>query len=112
VIVTALAVAFILRWWWPIDGAVDNIRLLFCKHGTVWAPGYTDEKFQAVRVGMRRDEVYSLLGPPLEKVGGGTGSQIENWSSPKKGDDSYRVRTIIFYEGRVERKRSHIFFYD
>jgi outer membrane protein assembly factor BamE (lipoprotein component of BamABCDE complex) len=32
---------------------------------TIYAPGYTEEKFSQVEIGMNSEEVYALLGPPL-----------------------------------------------
>lgn len=38
------------------------------KDGTVFAPGYTEERFNQIKVGMNRGEVTNILNEPLERV--------------------------------------------
>jgi hypothetical protein len=51
---------------------------------TVWARGFSLQRFQAVRAGMSRHEVHALLGPPLQGpalLGPGSEAWVRNWSA-------------------------------
>src|SRR3954447_20359 len=71
---------------------------------TSWAEGYTDKGFQAVRIGMTRDEVYALIGRPLEVDDKEDPEehnvyQVEHWSRSQIG---YLTREISFEKGVVK----------
>jgi hypothetical protein len=88
--------------WWPSGG----------RDGTTWASGYTDEGFQAVRVGMTRDEVYALIGRPLvvklkEDPEDGGPYHVECWSGISEEWD-YRRREIYFDNDVVTSKHGEI----
>jgi hypothetical protein len=48
--------------------ALGAMRWLHTNLATVYAPGYSENRFAQVRIGMSRQEVESLLGPPLRKT--------------------------------------------
>ena len=73
---------------------------------TVYAPSYSEDRFVQVRVGMTRQGVNSLLGPPLRK----TPKPSENWkpddiwvysepSGPGRFGDNYWRWWIVFDPG-------------
>jgi len=67
---------------------------------TEYAPGYSDQAFRTIKVGMTTQEVLAILGPPLEAASLGGTRETWRWSrSP--GDKSYRVRAIVFEAGKV-----------
>ena len=41
--------------------------LLAPMEGTVWADGFSEEAFNKIKIGMRAEEVLSILGEPLKK---------------------------------------------
>jgi hypothetical protein len=88
--------------WWPSGG----------RDGTTWASGYTDEGFQAVRVGMTRGQVYALIGKPLairtkdDPEGRGL-YDVECWSGISDEWD-YRRREICFDDDVVSAKHGEI----
>ena len=75
---------------------------------TRYAPGYSQEKFQAVDVGQSRDEVLARLGEPLRKWGHAT---TESWAySESPHDTHYWCRVVIFdATGHVERVHSELY---
>jgi hypothetical protein len=100
--VAALSLALTVYRWWPIDGIIGN---LFARggHDTVWADGYSDKRWRAVRLGMCRDEVYNLIGLPIETGPIREGRVFESWThSP--GDTSYFQRYIEFKGDMVVEK--------
>ena len=72
------------------------------KAETIYAPGYDERRFAAVRVGMSNSEVQEILGPPLEKDQR-AGEVFVNWiySEQSMHTGDYERRRIFFKEGRV-----------
>jgi hypothetical protein len=101
--VVAVIIGLLVRWW-PIDGLLGNLLALGAEEDTVWAHGYSDSAFQAVRAGMGRREVYRLLGRPLRDWG-----DQEEWTySP--GDTHYRQRIVYFAGDVVVKKQADVWF--
>lgn len=98
---------------WALDGVSGVVLDLFLEDDTVYTTSYSDAGFRAVRVGMTLHDVEKLIGRPestwsLEDRGGQPGEVGARWShSP--GDTHYRVRVLLFRDGRVSRK--HCEFY-
>jgi len=100
-----VALVFSAPYWWPLDGIVGNLLSLSVKEDTVYADGYADASFRAARIGMKRDEIYALLGPPLYAWG-----NVEWWSrSP--ADTHYRERAFVF-EGDTTVEKISGFWFD
>ena len=103
---------------WPLDGAVNVLLYQFVdEDDTVFADGYTDEAFRTVRATMKREEVYALLGPPINqrqhpdefKSRPAPGETVECWTrTPNDGD--YKVREIVFKGDIVVRRYSEFYF--
>ena len=98
VVALLVCLAFPLR---PIDGFIGSLFLLF-EDGTVWADGYSDAGFKAVRVGMSRSEVYKLLGKPITSYDD-RGRRCEYWSAGQTIYSSYRQREVVFKGDTVVR---------
>ncbi len=96
----------------PLDG-YDGwfLSQLALKEDTVYAPGYSDEAFRMVRVGMSQLEVRSLLGEPLDVYGpGARRDDVVGWRYSKSaGGASYRIRTVHFQSERVVRVSSRFY---
>jgi outer membrane protein assembly factor BamE (lipoprotein component of BamABCDE complex) len=86
--------------WWPLDG----LMLPNDRGTTYWANGYSDNGWRTVRVGMKRREVYDLLGPPLY-VSSVT-SDGESWTRSSFDGVTYQRRTIVFQGDTVVRKET------
>jgi hypothetical protein len=94
--------------FWPIEGLVDTVLSLAVDEDTQWAPKYSDSAFRTVRLGMKRAEVHSLLGPPL-LTWSHDGKRIEEWTrSPS--DAHYRRRYIVFESDAAVEINATVYF--
>jgi hypothetical protein len=65
-----------------------------------YAAVYSDDAFRTVTHGMTTEEVLARLGAPLER--GARDGARESWRwSRSRGDQSYRVRVVVFEANRV-----------
>jgi hypothetical protein len=98
----------------PLDG-YDGwaLSLLAMKEDTVYAAGYSDAAFRRVDIGMTEREVAALLQEPLEIYTAKLGAELmPGWAYTRSAADaSYRVRCILFRDGRVA-KVLHEFYLD
>ena len=87
-------------------------RTIFCViEDTIWANGFSEEKFSKLGIGMNEHQVYLLLGNPLRKTCGPTECEwVYSWQ--KTGNSSFDRRDVIFnLEGNIIRIR-HEFYID
>jgi hypothetical protein len=88
---------------------LDGLQGLFfgweSNESTHYAEGYSDRQFRRVRLGMRDAEVFALLGEPLSRypIQGKDGCIGWRYSEPG-GDGDYRVRVILFEEGKAKKR--------
>jgi hypothetical protein len=84
--------------WWPLDGVSGAYYFRTHPDQTVWASGYTDVGFRAVRAGMTRKEVYALIGQPLETRDDVCGKVYTTQSWIRNPDDAayWRYRMVTF----------------
>jgi hypothetical protein len=103
VLIAILALLLTAYRWRPIDGVID-----FGNSGhTVWAEGYSDTGFRAVRLGMKRDQVYALIGQPFEHSWiDPRGHTVEQWTAPGDDANTFRRRDVIFSGDTVVEKVS------
>src|SRR5262245_47373426 len=86
----------------PLDGYGGSLWATALGDNTVWAPGYTDGGFRAIKSGMKRSEVYALIGQPLGSYSEPTGEVVESWTEMGElnesthYDCSVHFRTITF----------------
>lgn len=69
---------------------------------TVYSKGYSEAKFQSLRVGMTPGQVEAVVGPPLRKIP--SKAAFETWwysESPSSND--FRRRHLTFEQGRIRR---------
>ncbi len=107
IISVTFVVVYAILSWWPLDGISGVFASMFSREDTtVYAPGYTDQSFRKIEIGMDRREVYDLLGNPIRKTELETqNKQLEEWSySPN--DSDFRRREIIFRDGVVVDKNA------
>lgn len=108
VTIVALTIPLFFRWW-PIDGVFGNLLPIGVTEDTEWAAGYSDAAFREVRIGMKRDDVYALLGRPIQKWNWIKGEVHESWTrSP--GDTTYRERQIVFKGDTVVKNIGEFYF--
>ena len=106
--VAAVSIALTAYRWWPIDGVISNLLAIRSEEDTVWADGYTDEAWRSVRIDMKRDEVYALLGLPLVKDIDG-GNAHECWTRSPADTDFFQ-RSLQFKGDTVICKWNRFFF--
>lgn len=99
-----------------LDGLPGTLFSLVATSDTVYAPGYSDEKFRSIHNGMIEGDVYSLMGTPIEvwirsdghwrRVPYGVMKTNDiQWNySASPSDKSYFRRVIQFRNGNVTGK--------
>jgi hypothetical protein len=101
--------AFIL-WRYPADGVGDNLLAALAADFTRYAPTYTESGFLAVVRGMPADEVRKLLGEPLKTVEHPAQSRMTWIYSEPTTDSNFRIRAVVFTNGRVSDVVSSYYF--
>lgn len=93
---------FLVAW---IGLGLGGVHWLQANFATVYAPGYREDQFRRVGVGMTRSQVESIMGPPLRRDSISPGwSPLENWiysDPPPPGTigDNYWRRWVMFDSG-------------
>jgi outer membrane protein assembly factor BamE (lipoprotein component of BamABCDE complex) len=75
---------------------------------TTYASGYSEEDFSKVDVGMSKEDVKRLLGPPLSVVNWDNGRETWAYSEPSSGG-GYQQRNIVFSEKGDVRSKAAAF---
>lgn len=90
--------------------AVGELVLpLISEHDTKYASGFSEDKFQSVRIGSTESEVASALGNPLLKKKFPDGTVCWYYSRPGR-HNSYFVRVLEFGDDRkLEQRRSYFY---
>jgi hypothetical protein len=93
---------------------LDGVKGLVFSPGsledTEYAPGYSALGFFRVREGMRDEQVRGLLGEPLDTYPIRNDPRQVGWRWTRSpGDTDYRVRVVIFRDGRVTRRHSEYY---
>lgn len=92
-----------------LDGWFASTVLGFGKdEDTEYAFGYSDQAFRRIKIGMTAEEVIGTLGPPLDKADLSGGLETWRWARSRR-DQSYRVRVILFKDGRVIQIRTKFY---
>lgn len=82
-----------------LDGVKGLVFPIVFPDSTVYAPNYKEDAFRKLSLGMSKQDVIRVLGPPLEKD---TCDGLERWRySGSSSDSHYRVRQLIFKNGHV-----------
>jgi outer membrane protein assembly factor BamE (lipoprotein component of BamABCDE complex) len=83
------------------DGLAGWIWCHLYPDTAVYASGYTESAFRKIHRGMTEDEVSALLGKPIDRVRRKGDKWLWEYSvSPT--NRSYRLRSVLFANGRVE----------
>jgi hypothetical protein len=102
-LLTTAALPFVLFDGWP-----DPLAAIAFGDDTEFAPGYSALGFLRVRPGMSSDEVVRCIGEPLRRYPDAGGVERWFWTrSPH--DSSYRIRGVLFTNGRVVRRESEFY---
>jgi len=89
------------------DGVRGLIFPYFFEDTTVYAPQYEETAFKNIQVGANMDDVARALGSPLEKD---SCDGVVRWRYSKSNSDShYRVRQLVFRNGKVTRKIAYYY---
>ena len=94
-----------------VPASVEEVVLPFLAgYDTVYASGYSEQGFDAVKVGMSRAEVLAILGLPIRIEATSEGFVVEKWQDaaaapdhPVEGIDGW----IYEYAGPSPRNDSH-----
>ena len=88
------------------DGVVGELLLIVLGEDTSYAPGYSEEAFESIRIGDEELRVRTTLGEPLDEavleMQGQTSKHLDYTLSPSSSN--YRQRTIVIVDGRVLEK--------
>lgn len=101
-----------------MDG-IEGVVFAFADD-TMWADRYSDNLWYKIQVGMKRSEVYALLGEPLDirtrrnmfdfdTLRQGPGAIVECWTRTP-ANSHYHVRQIIFKDDMVVDKKNKFYF--
>lgn len=118
----ALKMAVAIRGsWQSFSGSWPAVACREAPSGddTVWAKGYPDDAFRSIKIGMTRQEVHALLGPPLEirqsynqfdfdTIRQRPGEIVECWTTTPN-DSSYRIRQVVFSGDHVVDKQAEFY---
>jgi len=88
------------------DGLKGVIADMFFEDSTQYAPGYSDNAFRTVKIGMSESQVYTLLGQPLDSHTT-DGNLYLLYSIPKKSH--FRDRRVILHDGVVTEKNAEFY---
>ena len=109
-VILTLASAGIIIHKSMLDGLDGFVWSRFLQEDTVFSPGYSDNAFKQITIGMPEAEVKRLLGEPFEIY------PPDEFSNRKKlcyslspGDTNYRIRAINIQEGCVISKHSEFY---
>lgn len=69
---------------------------------TIYAVDYSEAKFNTIRVGMKPEQVLSILGPPLRKQSWSEGSDTWAYSDQYTYTSNYERRWVVFNQGVVQ----------
>lgn len=99
-LIAKLAVTWSLTQWVLFDS------------GTQYAPGFSEGRFQQVRVGMTTDQVEAILGPPIDKLDWATPG-VQRWAYTNQvSATSDFHRRWVFVEGEKVANVVNDYWYD
>jgi hypothetical protein len=102
VVVVALGIVLALARSVFIEDSPDQLLpAILLGHSTIYAPGYNESRFRAIRVGMTVSQVERLVGYPLERREPGWGVGDDLWLYTWKRSGHFRRRWVVFLNGKV-----------
>lgn len=95
ILATTITVAFATYLMFPMESYFP----LYPGIGTTFAPDYSEEGFNQIRVGMNRDEVLAFIGEPLKTA---PGVNSEHWYYSEDGgafgDFAWLYRSVAIHD--------------
>jgi hypothetical protein len=90
---------------------VGPVLLPFIYHErTTYAPGFREEAFRSLTVGMSEKDVRKALGEPLARRDIGGGRSVLYYSQQATSRDNYLVRNLVFdAQGRLLERRAEFY---
>jgi hypothetical protein len=78
----------------------------FLGFGTVYAPGYSESRFNSIRHGMTINDVEMMMGKPLKKMPGRLFGVDDVWAYSDRPNPraNYQRRWVVFRNGIVIEK--------
>jgi hypothetical protein len=77
-------------------------RLIHGFEDTVYADGYSEQRFTTISIGMTTNQVQAIMGAPIRKNSWVDGGDIELWRySDSPGDGNCWRRWVFFKNGKV-----------
>ena len=102
VVVAALGIVLTLTRYVFIEDSPDQlIAALLHPRSTVYASGYNESRFRAIRIGMAVSQVESLVGSPLERRPAWWSSGDDLWLYTRGRTSTGRRRWVVFRNGKV-----------
>jgi hypothetical protein len=92
----------------PLDGVSGMIWGAILSEDTVYDPGYTERGFRRNSVGMSRQQVYDVVGRPLDTWTNKDSSVGMRWSK-SPGDTNFRCRVLEFVNDKVVDKHTEYY---
>lgn len=98
-----------------LEGVVGTIFHVVTGGGdTVYAAGFSEDRFLKIVIGMSESEVVTLLGEPLDRYHPQAGNGPSIWNmgmrwSRSANDSDYSVRAILFKDGVVVDRLSEFY---
>ena len=89
---------------WPIDGVAG----VGAREMTIYADGYSDTGWRSIRLGAKRRDVYTQLGPPASVMHIAGGRTLEEWTHAFRSPGRYRRRALGFQGDTVVFKKAEI----
>ncbi len=110
IFIIILVSVFSFKSYNSIDGILGGAYGLFFSNETRYSSRYSDDKFKAITIGMKRQEVVDVLGEPLSVYQIDTNSIYLRFSETTKGPGrEFRVRGVDIDHDTVKEK--YAFFY-
>jgi hypothetical protein len=110
-----------------------SVARLMAGYDTVYAPGYSEQGFDAVDVGMSREEVLAIVGPPISVSAVSESFVVQEWqdaaaapdrpvegidgwiyeyAAPGPRNDSHYIRRIVLQGDMTVRSKLESFYFD
>jgi hypothetical protein len=108
-IATVAATAVIVVYLWGAKDLIGEVVLFAMGDDTEYAAGFTEEKFDAIRVGDAEDRVLAILGDPIKLVESRSNERTHVLlyaTSPRS--THYRRRVVVIADSVVKEVISDI----
>jgi outer membrane protein assembly factor BamE (lipoprotein component of BamABCDE complex) len=77
------------------SGIKDLMISAYLGHDTVYAKGFSESKFRSVKVGMKTEDLLSVLGPPLKRAPWGSLPEVWQYTDQRSITDNFWRRWVV-----------------